>query len=379
MPAFRHPFHIVLLGLCLLYLVVFAGQQWDRTSGIEGYLYPDGTPAGGDFINLWAAAKLALEGRFAEVYDPAAFMSFQAGLAGAPTGLRLWVYPSHSLLLIWPFGLMDYYPALLVWSALGLAVLAAGCRSLGLGRLETVIVLVSPASVLCLHHGQTGNLMTGLLLLALARTGNPRSVAAGAFLTVKPQFGLLLPLFWMLERRWATVFSTAGIVAAGLVATFVVTGPAAWQAYAAETLPLLSLLAREGTGPFMTMVPSMFMSARILTEDGDLALAIHFVVAGVVVVALAWRLWREQDWMRRVTLILLGTAVLTPYLHNYDLGVVVVGALLVLRRFPPGRRGELGAATLVALAPALPVVVALFYAIGVPASPLIMLGLLVLA
>src|SRR5690606_26530348 len=151
------------------------------------------------------------EGRIGDIYRPDAFMDYQMGFIGAPIGHRIWAYPAHSLFLAVPFGLFSYFVALALWSVLGLAVLAWGCRRLGLDRWESAIVLLSPASILCLYNGQTGNLATGLLLLALAaRPGRDvTAMGAAAILTMKPQMGLFLPFFWLAEKRWAALIGTS--------------------------------------------------------------------------------------------------------------------------------------------------------------------------
>lgn len=380
MSATRHPFHIALLALCILHVIVFCWRELQPTLGIVGHLYPDGTPAGADFINLWSAARLVLEGRVDEIYRPDAFMAYQFSFIGAPIGHRIWAYAPHSLFLAVPFGLVGYYLALAIWSVLGLIVLAFGCRRLGLDKWEAAIVLLSPASILCLYNGQTGNMATGLLLMALAaRPGRDfTAMGAAALLTIKPQMGIFLPFYWLAERRWAAIVGTAiaAVVLIGLA--LLAFGPGAFVDYATRTLDELSTLERHGTGPFMSMIPSIFMSLRILTGDGDLAIKLHIFLAIPIVIFALWRLWRLDDRMRRVALVLAATVLATPYLHNYDLTMLAVAALLVLRQFPAGSRGEVWVAVLVGLLIALPQLVVLFNLTGIPVSPLLILPLLFL-
>jgi hypothetical protein len=380
-PQPRHPFHIVLLGFCLVHLAFGIWSQWQPTVGITGLLYGNGTPVGGDFINVWSVAQLVLEGRSDEIYRPDAFMAHQIGVAGAPIGFRVWAYAPHSLFLAAPFGLVGYYWALAIWSVIGVIALAWGCRRLGLDAWEAAIVILSPASVLCLYYGQTGNLATGLLLLALsARPGRDLSaIGAAAILTIKPQMGIFLPFFWLVQRRWTALIwtSAATLLLVGLsVALFGVT---AWVDYATHTLEALSRLERHGTGPFMAMVPSIFMALRILTGNGDLAIQLHILIAIPIVLFAILKLWRLNDPVRRAAVVLVATMLATPYLHNYDLGLLAVGALLVMRRFPPGTRGELAVAFLAGMALLLPQLVMLMNQLGWPLAPLFVLPLLFLA
>ncbi|MEO5805762.1 glycosyltransferase 87 family protein [Devosia sp.] len=178
-----------LLAVCVLFLGFFCKAKFAETLGISGMLYANGTPVGGDFINLWSVAQLVLSGHSGQIYDSAAFMAFERTLTGGDLGLRLWAYPPHSLLAAWPFGLLGFYPALAAWSLLSLVVLWFGARRFGFERLEAAIIVLSPASVLSLYYGQTGNLAAGLLLFALSVRG-PGAAIAASLLSFKPQTGV---------------------------------------------------------------------------------------------------------------------------------------------------------------------------------------------
>src|SRR5262245_43493273 len=156
-------FKLRLLGLGAFHLVFFLAVKSRDIIGVRGVLYPDGTPVGGDFINLWSTARLILLGRVAEIYPVARFMAFQGTITGgADIGLREWAYPPHSLLLAWPFGFAGYYAALAVWTVVGLLILYVGARRFGFDRLETAIILTSPATILNIYLGQTGSFAAGL-------------------------------------------------------------------------------------------------------------------------------------------------------------------------------------------------------------------------
>jgi hypothetical protein len=374
-------FKVTLLALSLLFAAYFCFHSLDETRSISGLLYADGQPVGGDFINLWSVGKLTLAGRAPEIYRWADFQAFEEGLTGAPIGLRTWAYPPHSLLLAWPFGLVGFYAAMAAWSALGLVVLGLGARRLGFDALETGIILLSPASVMSLYYGQTGNLATGFMLLALSGRSSRDLVSpmAAALLTLKPQAGFLLPLLWVFQRRWWAIVATA-VLSLGLVAlALALFGPQPWRDYLFDTLPVLSKLERHGTGPFMTMIPSAFMALRILTHDGDLALLLHAGFAVLVGVVLVTRLARVDDALRRAAMVLIATTLMTPYLHNYDLGLLLCGALLVARRYPPVSLKALIVLILVTLAWGLPQLVVALNLAGMPLSPLLILPLLLLA
>ncbi|MEO5805763.1 glycosyltransferase 87 family protein [Devosia sp.] len=158
---------------------------------------------------------------------------------------------------------------------------------------------------------------------------------------------------------------TAALTMALVAVASLLFGIGAWRDYLGDTLPLLGQLERFGTGPFMYMVPSAFMALRLLTGNGDLALLLHLGFATVVGIIVLVRLWQVNDPVRRAALVMIATALMTPYLHNYDLVVVLCGALLV--------------GVLVAVALILPNAVVTLNALGIPVSPLLILPLLFLA
>ncbi|WDR04716.1 glycosyltransferase family 87 protein [Devosia rhodophyticola] len=379
-PSHRN-FKIVLLGLSLAHLLGFMIGQITNSLGIRGYLYSDGSPVGADFINLWSSARMVLAGRWGEIYVPDAFMAYQLDFIGSPIGHRVWAYPPTTLLFSWPFGLLGFYPALLAWSVLGLAVLWYGARRFGFDGLEIAIILTSPATVLCVYGGQSGSLFTGLMLIALAagRVSGGGAGLAASLLTMKPQSGFLLPLLWLFQKRWRAIAVAAVGGLSLALASLMIFGSAAWLDYAGKTLPELSLLEKTGHGLFTLMIPSTFMAVRILTGDGDLAVIIHGIAAVLVGIVLIVRLRAVLDPMRRAAMVLIATVLMTPYMHNYDLALLLCAALLIARRPGNSKFGPLGLNGLVVMAWGLPQLVIGLNAVGLPISPLLILPLLFLA
>jgi len=73
-----------------------------------------GRPFGDDWINFWSGSFLALHSRAAEIYDLNAFHAFQQTVVGPPLDGRLYAYPPVTMLLVVPFALILYVPALFV-------------------------------------------------------------------------------------------------------------------------------------------------------------------------------------------------------------------------------------------------------------------------
>lgn len=369
-----------LLAVSAMFFVIAFALRLPSLLGLVGITYADGRVFGGDFINLWSAGRLLLEHRADAIYDPAALQAFEEAIAGDGIGLRLWVYAPPSLFLAAPFALLEFYPAFVVWTVLGLGVLWWGARRFGFSPLETLVILVSPATQLCIDNGQTGNLAAGLLLLALAPRDRSVWIApiAATILTIKPQLGLLLPLYWALERRWRDIAITSILVIGFVGAGWIVFGRAVWEAYLGDTLTMLSTLEKHGTGPFTLMIPSVFMSVRLLTGNPDLALIVHAGFALVVAAFVVWRLCKTRDGVQRAGLVLIGTVLITPYIHNYDLNLLVCASLLAMRPTGIDPRRDSIAPRLAIYAFAVPILVMYLNMLGVPIAPLLMLPLLFL-
>jgi alpha-1,2-mannosyltransferase len=356
-----------LVAFCVLMIFVLGGRR--------GLLLESGAPFGGDFVNLWTTGKMILSGAAGAIYDPVTFVAFQQTLLPADIGLRLWAYPPHSLLLAWPFGILGYFVGFAVLSLLGLFLLAFGARRFGFGWKEIAVLVLSPAALSCVAFGQTGNIAAGLLLVALSARSrlDASPIAAAALLTIKPQTGFLLPLIWIGQKRWLLVAAT-GVAALAVIGLSIgLFGIQPWRDYLGLTMPQLSALERFGSGPFTVMIPSVFMSLRLVGLDGDRALFIHATFAAVVLLTLVWRLWRAESQDRRTAMVLIATVLITPYTHMYDLTILVVAALLMLRAAQRGgglRKALFSRACAVLwLAPYLVYGLGVF---GVPITPLLL-------
>lgn len=344
----------------------------------RGYISGPFQPFGWDYINLWSSGRMIAEGLVEQIYSPVAFEAYQIAFVQADTGLRIWAYPPHSLFLSWPFGQFGFFAGFLAWSLLGVGVLAAGAAYFGFNRFEILLLILSPAAIINIYYGQSGNLAGGLMLAALAGGSHQRNwpIAAAALLTLKPQTGFLLPLLWLRNRQWILIVSTTAAVLALVGLSVAVFGVETWRDYLGETLPRLSRLEREGEGPFLFMIPSVFISMRLLGFDGATSFTVHLIFAAAIAGAMVWRLWREPDRGRQAAILLIGTCLVTPYMHVYDLSILMAGAIILAR----GDSADARAAKLaLVMAWGLPLVLSTLSKAGLPVAPLVMLLIFLLA
>lgn len=287
-----------------------------------------------DFSVMWAAAKLALEGRPLAAFDIEALIQARnlppwTGEAGYRMA---WHYPAHFHALVTPFGLLEFIPAWCAFSFVSLAAFALGLRTLTGTEAGTLIAIASPAVLMCVIQGQNTLLVGALLAGFLASLRDAHAIAAGVLLgllTIKPQFGPLLPLVLIMMGSWR-VIGWATVTAVVLFALSLAwIGVDYWAAFlnrVAESgdwirsgwLPRHLMITWYAFGLGAGMEPA---SAKALQAAFSLGLA--------ATVALAWRR-AEIPFAVKAALLTFAIPLVTPYAYFYDLVLPVIGVGLLL-------------------------------------------------
>ncbi len=182
-----------------------------------------------DLAAFYRAGEMIAAGQTLDVYQPELYRS---GLSGLNQKL-LMLNPPHFFFFIEPMSWFDYgtvKAAMLVAIAIGFVALARICR---LSALMTIALLTSGGAYYGFITLNVSIFVTALIAFALAFAGT-RPILAGvclAIATVKPQYGLLVPVFLIGCGYWRT-FVTASLATIGLVAiSAAVYGVDAWKAY----------------------------------------------------------------------------------------------------------------------------------------------------
>ena len=189
-------FGVLVLGLEIGYLL-YSPFPYDPV----GYLI------GRDFANTWLGGALALTLHPQSHFAVDAYNALLAERFGANYPLHIWSYPPHFLLFTWPFALMPYMPAYVLYCLGGLLVYLAVVTE-GERRLDHLLLLVlAPAVTVNIWCGQNGFWTTALLAGGLIQLDRRPLLAGVLFgmLSIKPQLGVLLPLMLALTGRWRTI------------------------------------------------------------------------------------------------------------------------------------------------------------------------------
>lgn len=296
----------------------------------DGIVDRAGRPIGTDFANVYAAGRLALEGKAPEAYDWPAHHATQKRISGREdTPHYGWHYPPMFLLVAAALAALPYLGALLVYQAATLAAYLAVVRAI-VGRPQTwLLALAFPGVFVNVTHGHNGFITAALLgagLVLLDRRPMLAGLALGA-LAYKPQLGLLVPLVLAVSGRWQVIGWAAGTVAALAGITLALFGTDTFAAFW-HSLPLTGLIVREGA-PGFYKIQSLYAGLRLAGAPADLANAAQLALTLAAAAGLV-ALWRSTAAFElKAAGLILGCVIATPYVLDYDL-VVLAPAIAFL-------------------------------------------------
>jgi hypothetical protein len=304
-----------LLLLCAYFVTIAA-----LLATAEGIVDAAGRPLGTDFANVYAAGRLAREGKPALVYDFPAHHDMQRQVsARADIPYYGWHYPPAFLLLAAALAFLPYLAALFVFQAATLVAYLAVVRRIA-GRPEAWLpALAFPAVFVNVTHGQNGFISAALLgggLFVLDRRPLLAGVLIGC-LAYKPQFGLLLPLVLAVTGRWSTIAAAAATVLAICGLTWTAFGTDVFAAFW-HSLATTQRVILEGA-PGFYKIQSVYAALRLLGVPGAAADAVQLLTTLGVAVALV-ALWRSAaEFELKAAGLLIATVLATPYVLDYDL------------------------------------------------------------
>ncbi|RIJ31621.1 glycosyltransferase family 87 protein [Henriciella algicola] len=294
---------------------------------------------GRDFVNYYSASRLILHGAgetLMKVGEYRAYLQVQYEIA---LGLN-WSYPPHYLFFVLPLGFFGYLPAYALWIGAGTVLFVAATR-LGLGAQRqdwatyALFTLAAPAFLVNAAFGQNG-LITGALLFLGVSLVRHRPILAGiclGALTVKPQLGLLIPVFLLLRGHWTVIGSAVVTSAAMIFLSALLFGVELWQDYFEQVLPFQRIVAEEGTGIFLRMMPTGFALGRLAGLDASTAMVVQAPFSLLALGVVVWTFRKPSAAPDLETaLLLVAVFLFSPYAFNYDMLALVPALYLVFSR-----------------------------------------------
>jgi hypothetical protein len=309
--ASRRVWLTLALGLLLIGL---ASSYWSRPE-----------PLGLDFHTYAAAAKVGLDHGWSHLYDQQLVARAQAALVPSQV-TQPFLSPPPVAWLVAVLAPLPYAMALVTWAvvtigALVLAVVWSAPRT-GVERWLAAAFVVAPAWVLTANRvGQVVPLVAVGILLAWRWLREDREAAAGLVLTLillKPNTAFLVPLALLVAGRQKLVVTWLLGAAVLALAVFTTVGVDGISAY-------LNQLQHPPSGTDALSLEAAF------GVSGPAALVLRLAVVGIVLAA-AWA-YRASPGLAIVAGVI-GSLLITPYLHASDLTLLVAAGWIVWNERP---------------------------------------------
>ena len=315
----------------ICFALVLAQAVYLATSYLQGiWIVGPGGGVPSDFVSVWAAGRLVLEGHPAAVYDwPAHKLVEEAAVGHAFGGYFGWHYPPTFLFVAAALSLLTYATAYAVWVFGTFPVYLAAIRAIVGERIGYLLAAAFPALLANFIVGQNGFLTAGLVSGALVLLPR-RPIVAGlllGLLTYKPHLGLLFPIALVAGGYWRA-FITAAIVTALMAAlSLAAFGAESWHAF----FPVIGDAMYAESQAYWGRLQSAFGLVRLFFDSEVLAWAVQGTMAIIAAAAVAI-LWRGRT-AYEIKAAALGAGVLmaTPHVLTYDLVILAVPIAFLFR------------------------------------------------
>ena len=320
---------VIGLTLALGYLVVLGDAL------LSGHWLFDahGQPIANDFVDVFAAGRLALGGHAASAYD--------WGLHRAAEKLALghefsnyygWHYPPTYFFVAAALATLPYTIAAVAWLAVTLPLYVVTVRAIVGARAGILLALGFPAVLWNTTAGQNGFLTAALIggtLSLMERYPISAGVCLG-LLGYKPQFGLLFPIALVAGARWRVIAAAAVTMIVTIALSWLAFGAASWQAFFVWMPTTSHVVLGEG-GAGWNRLQSLFGFIRSHGGGETLAVSMQIGFALALAVVLAW-LWRsERPFALKAAALATAALLATPYVYTYDLVALAIPVAFLVR------------------------------------------------
>jgi hypothetical protein len=334
MPAARGAIPPALLIACLVLCAINAAMLQNGFTAHWWILDENGLGIPTDFVNVWSAGRLVLDGHPELAYDWDIQKAVQVGVLGQSyEGNFAWHYPPPFLFVAAVLAHFPYPAAYLGWALVSFLPYLAAMRAI-VGRWFGILLAAAfPVVFTNTLVGQNGFLTASLIggtLVLMPRWPVLSGICLG-LLSYKPQYGLLFPLVLIAATQWR-VFFTASVVAALMaMLSWLAFGTESWQAFV-HWMPMFNkAFLVEGRAPWGKM-QSIFALTRYLGGPESFAWTLQWIMSATVAVVLAL-LWRSRtvQYPLKAAALAAGTLLVTPYLFLYDEMVLAVAVAFLVR------------------------------------------------
>jgi arabinofuranan 3-O-arabinosyltransferase len=300
----------------------------------RGWVYdPNGLGIPTDFINVWAAGRLVLDGLPAQAYDWDIQKQVEVATLGKDfVGYFAWHYPPPFLFVASLLAQLPYQTAFIGWAVVSFLPFLVAMRAIVGRTFGYLLALAIPMVFINALVGQNG-FLTAALIGGTLYLIPIRPVLAGiclGLLTYKPQYGLLFPIVLIAAGHWR-VFISAGVTAVVLAfASWLAFGIESWLAFFHWMPRFSQAFLTEGQAPWWKL-QSIFSLVRYFGGSEPLGWAFQWVLTASVAVVMAL-IWRSRvPYTMKAAALAAGALLTTPYLFMYDMMVLAIPIAFLVR------------------------------------------------
>lgn len=323
-----------------------------------------------DYLSFWLAGSQALQGTPGIVYHPELFQALQLELTKSPKFFAFF-YPPIFQVIQMPFGMLPYGAAFLAFVASTAFLLAFACRLITGRWTVAACLIVAPACVNNMLHGQNAALSAALLGIFFVCLEKRQGVLAGltlGVLTFKPQLGALIPVALIVSLNIRAFLSAAVTTVGLMVLSFPVVGIETWRFFL-DQAPFARSIMETGGVEWGKMI-SVYGALRLLGWSSTAAYFLQGVIgfACLVCVSLTWK--KCSDMVALAPVLTGATLLATPFALSYDLALLIIPAAFIIRSGIEGGFLPYEKAVLAAVLSLTGSTSSLALWIGVPVAPL---------
>jgi len=286
-----------------------------------------------DFVNVWSAGRLVLDGRASLAYDWDVQKQVQIAVLGQSyDGNFAWHYPPPFLFVASLLAHFPYAVAFIGWVSISFVPYLVVMRAIVGRPFGLLLAAAFPVVLTNALVGQNG-FLTASLIGATLYLLPVRPALAGiclGLLSYKPQYGLLFPLVLVAAAQWRAFVAAAVTATLLVVSSWLAFGTESWQMFV-HWMPMFSqAFLTEGRAPWGKM-QSIFALVRYFGGSEQLGWIFQWIMSGTVAVMVAL-MWRSRiPYTLKAASLAVGTLLITPYLFLYDEMVLAIAVAFLVR------------------------------------------------
>lgn len=286
-----------------------------------------------DFVTIWSAGKLALEGKVAAIYDWDLHKQVQVAILGQSyEGHFGWHYPPPYLFVVAVLACIPYAIAYPLFAIVTFLPFLATIRAIVGRPIGYLLAFAFPVVLINIWISQNGFITAALIGGALLFMP-ARPVLAGVclgLLTYKPQYGILFPVVLIATQQWRVFFTAAAVAIAVGLASWATFGNDGWIGFVHSLTGAQQAFLSEGRAPWGKL-QSIFATTRYFGGSEQLAWTLQLAMTAAVICSVV-ALWRSNvRYSLKAAGLATGTILAIPYVFLYDVMVLAVAVAFLVR------------------------------------------------